>query len=151
MGKLLCGLVLLLVVSFTRLSQLPPIPWVDLSITPSVIILEDIKVIPIKRISVYNPVPRQTDGDPFTSSCGPNLQNQIAVSRDLFFNAAGKKHLCGVTATVVTKEGLVYSDYVVWDTLSARYNNTVDVMLPHDDEDLAMQIGITEGTLLLRY
>lgn len=151
MGKVLCGLVLFLLMSFTRVSQLPPIPWVDLAITPSVVLLDSVEVVPLNRISVYNPVPRQTDGDPYTSSCGPNKENQIAVSRDLFFNAAGRKHLCGVRATVVTKEGKVYHNYVVWDTLNPRYSNTADIMLPHTNEELAMQIGITEGTLILRY
>lgn len=101
----------------------------------------------VDRISAYNPVPRQTDGDPNVSSCGPNREKQIAVSRDLFFDDYGRKHLCGVTVTVVTDRGEVFTDYVIWDTMNPRFNNTIDVMFPHTNEYEAYDFGVTTGVL----
>lgn len=104
--------------------------------------------ISIERISAYNPVPRQTDSDPHISSCGPNLERQIAVSRDLFFDDNGRKHLCGKTVTVITDRGEVFEDYVIWDTMSSRYEKTVDIMIPNNNEVEAFTFGITTGTLV---
>jgi hypothetical protein len=117
-----------------------PLPEVSITLLPYMVFNVD-------RISAYNPVPRQTQGDPNVSSCGPNLQNQIAVSRDLFFDSKGRKHLCGVRVTVVTDRGEVFEDYVIWDTMNARFKNTVDIMFPHTNEDEAFEFGITSGVI----
>jgi hypothetical protein len=101
----------------------------------------------ITRISAYNPVPRQTQGNPNVSSCGPNLERQIAVSRDLFFDEQGRKHLCGTRVTVVTDRGEVFADYVIWDTMNPRFRNTVDIMLPHTNEAEAFAFGVTSGVV----
>lgn len=124
--------------------------------TPEVHVFEYEKIpkvyveVPLYRVSAYNPVPRQTDGDPTISSCGPNRERQIAVSRDLFFDENGRKHLCGVVATVVTNRGEVFEDYVIWDTMNPRYTNTADILFPTLDESVAYAFGITQGTLLIR-
>lgn len=108
-----------------------------------------IKEIPLIRISAYNPVPRQTDGDPGVSSCGPNLERQIAVSRDLFFDEYGNKHLCGALVTVVTDRGEEFEEYIIWDTMHPRYTNTADILLPTEDESIAFAFGVTRGQLII--
>lgn len=123
-----------------------PQPEVLVTIIPQPVIVE---VIPLVRVSAYNPVPRQTWGDPSVSSCGPNLERQIAVSRDLFFDANGNKHLCGTVVTVVTDRGEEFSEYVIWDTMHPRYTNTADILLPTEDESVAFAFGITRGQLLI--
>jgi hypothetical protein len=105
--------------------------------------------IPIQRISAYNPVPRQTDDDPNVSSCGPNRPNQIAVSRDMFFDDNGRKHLCGKIVTIFTDRGEVFRNYVIWDTMNPRYNNTIDIMIPSEDESLAFSFGVTSGVMVI--
>lgn len=123
-----------------------PIPEVSLEILepPTVVV-----TIPLIRISAYNPVPGQTWGDPNVSSCGPNLEKQIAVSRDLFFDEHGKKHLCGVRVTVITDRGEEFQDYVIWDTMNPRYTNTADILIPEVDESKAFAFGVTTGQLLI--
>lgn len=117
-----------------------PVPEVSVEILPYM-------EIDLRRISAYNPVARQTDGSPNISSCGPNLERQIAVSQDLFFDDNGRKHLCGVTVTVVTDRGEVFEDYVIWDTMNPRYTRTADILIPSTDEARAFRFGITPGTL----
>lgn len=121
--------------------------------SPEVVIHEhetdDYVEVPLHRVSAYNPVPRQTWGDPTVSSCGPNRENQIAVSRDLFFDDEGRKHLCGASVTVITERGEVFEDYVIWDTMNPRYSNTADILMPTEDESVAFAFGITRGILLI--
>lgn len=110
--------------------------------------VEEPKFVVLDRISAYNPVPRQTQGDHNVSSCGANRPNQIAVSRDLFFDSNGRKHLCGKTVTVYTDRGEVFDQYVVWDTMSPRYTKTVDILFPTTDESVAYDFGVTTGKLV---
>lgn len=117
----------------------------DLTIQPTVHVKEFSEM---TRITAYNPVPWQTDSDPHIASCGPNVQKQVAVSRDLFFNEHGEKHLCGEKITVVTTDGHEFDDYVINDTLNARFTNTVDVMLPEDKQLEARRFGVKEGYIL---
>lgn len=119
-----------------------PIPEVQLDILP-------FREIQLQRISAYNPVPRQTDASPDVSSCGPNLERQIAISQDLFFDENGRKHLCGQRVTIVTDRGEVFTDYIIWDTMNVRYTNTVDVFIPNTDEAEAYSFGITKGVLYM--
>lgn len=108
-------------------------------------------LIRIERVSFYNPVPEQTTPNPEYSSCGKTLDRQIAVDRGLFFDAEGRKHLCGRVVTVVTDRGEVFENYVLNDTMNARFTEpTVDVMLPADEVDKAMELGVTTGTLIIR-
>jgi hypothetical protein len=75
------------------------------------------------RVSYYNAVPEQTDDDPFTSACGPNLPNQVAVSRDLF-----KVELfCGDVLDVWVG-GEYHGRFVVWDTTHLRFEKTLDIL-----------------------
>lgn len=128
-----------------------PIPEVKVEITESIVEEEEKSgvIIPLVRISAYNPVPRQTDGDPDISSCGPNLERQIAVSQDLFFDEYGVKHLCGTPVTVITDRGETFEDYVIWDTMNPRYTSTADILIPSTDEALAYSFGTSPGILIL--
>lgn len=116
---------------------------------PEISVIFGASKINVSRISAYNPVPRQTWGDPNVSSCGPNLEKQIAVSRDLFFNENGEKHLCGRSVSIVTDRGEVFSDYVIWDTMAPRFTNTVDIMIPNENEEEAFAFGVTTGVLII--
>jgi hypothetical protein len=110
-------------------------------------------VIELERITAYNPVRRQTNADPSTSSCGPNRPNQIALSRDLFFDE-GRKHLCGVEAVLISVNPLSgevvdVRHAVVFDTMSARFNRSADVFMPTTDESSAWAWGVKVGLLVL--
>ena len=133
-------------IKITQASQETPIKINE----PKIIIEEKtIDVIHINRISFYNPVSWQTDSTPEVSSCGPNKINQVALSRDLFFNEQGEKYLCGTKVKIITDDGEVFNDYVIWDTMNPRFTNTVDIMLPHDDHEVAFDKGITSGVLII--
>jgi hypothetical protein len=94
--------------------QQVPLPGVEVS-------LREHWVFP--RVSYYNAVPEQTDDDPFTSACGPNLPNQVAVSRDLF-----RKELhCGDVLDVWVG-GEYHGRFVVWDTTHLRFRGTLDIL-----------------------
>lgn len=97
------------------------------------------------RISAYNAVPSQTEGNPNVSSCGPNQPSQVAVSRDLFFDENGTKHLCGTTGTIVTYRGEIF-DVVIWDTMNPRFTESADILMTSIDS--ARQFGITSGFLI---
>lgn len=112
---------------------------------PFLIVRETLEV---SRVTAYNPVWWQTWGDPNVSSCGPNLERQIAVSRDLFFDEYGRKHLCGTVVTVVTDRGEVFEDYVIWDTMNARFSNTVDIMFNDTNPHEARVFGVTTGVII---
>jgi hypothetical protein len=157
-NKSLIASLLIVFLSFVPVFFMPEIPSIafDFSVDLVEIPVPDVNVVvlnyetlPVRRISAYNPVPRQTQGDPNVSSCGPNLERQIAVSRDLFFDEHGRKHLCGTRVTVVTDRGEVFSDYVIWDTMNPRFRNTVDIMLPHKNEDEAFAFGVTSGVVYI--
>lgn len=106
------------------------------------------EVLTLQRVSAYNAVPAQTEGDPNVSSCGPNLERQIALSRDLFFDEFGRKHLCGRRVTLITSRGEVFHDYVVWDTMAPRFTDTADILLEGTDPSNAFAFGITKATLI---
>ena len=92
----LFALIVILWIGSGLFEKTPPPPEpVQLSVEPEAVVLppEPVEEITMKRISAYNPVPRQTTADPSTSSCGPTLPRQIAVSRDYFFDENGRKHL----------------------------------------------------------
>lgn len=105
----------------------------------------------VSRITFYNPVWWQTDSTPNASSCGPTVEKQIALSRDLFFDEHGNKYLCGVHVDIITKDGLILEDYVINDTMNARFTDTVDVMLPKDAVQEAFELGVKEGSVIFKY
>lgn len=137
----------------TEVSNQPYPTTMGIMVTPPTLEeLEELDIengIPLVRVSAYNAVPRQTQGDPNVSSCGPNRPNQIAVSRDLFFDEQGRKHLCGKTATVVTDRGEKFKEYVIWDTMAPRFTQTADILLPTLDESEAYAFGIATGILVI--
>lgn len=106
-------------------------------------------VIEVDRISSYNPVPSQTDADPWMSSCGPTMETQLALSQDLFFVDGVKAH-CGVKATVYvqTGRGVERHELYVNDTMAPRFRNTVDLMV-HDTVQEALAFGVRNGLLIL--
>lgn len=127
---------------------LPPTPIQLSRPEPTVQVLGSV---PLQRISAYNPLPWQTDADPYTSSCGPNRPDQIALSQDLFFENGRK--ICGTEVTLlVVEEGRVVESYdrVVWDTMNIRYTATADMYLPEDRVEEAMAWGVRRGLLVFR-
>lgn len=106
-------------------------PQVQLAILPA---------IEMKRISYYNAVPWQTDSDPTVSACGPNKENQVAVSRDLF-----RKELhCGDIVDVYIK-GDYLGQFIVWDTMNERFSDTLDILT-----DTSYGWGLTTGHVVVR-
>lgn len=91
------------------------------------------------RVTYYNPVPSQTDGDPFTSACGPNRGNQVAVSRELFRTTLD----CGDVVSVYVEDAPL-GEYVVWDTMHPRFSRTLDVMT-----DTSFEWGKATGYIIV--
>ena len=110
--------------------------------------INDYERIRLRRVTAYNPLSWQTDSTPNISSCGPNRPNQIAVSRDLFFDEYGRKHLCGVEATLITDRGEVFNNVVIYDTMNARYRQTADIYM--EDLTEARAFGRTSGVLIIK-
>lgn len=107
----------------------------------------------LQRLTAYNPVPRQTDSDPETSSCGPTRPDQLALSRDLFFDPNGSKHLCGAKVRVLivnpqTDTVEQVEERIVWDTMHRRYEATGDIFLNTTDESLAYEFGVKAGVVV---
>ena len=112
------------------------------------------QAIRLNRLTAYNPVARQTDADPMVSSCGPNRPDQLALSRDLFFDTEGRKHLCGAKVMLFVVDpdtNLVegVQERVVWDTMHSRYEDTGDVYLDTQDEREAYEWGVKRGVVVL--
>ena len=105
----------------------------------------EVEEIPLEKITAYNAVTWQTQGDPNVSSCGPNIPNQIAVSRDLFFDENGHKHLCGTIVNVITDNGITFENMVIWDTMAPRFVLAADILMDRVDE--AREFGVTSGVL----
>jgi len=98
---------------------LPPLRPIPIP-TVSVRLLE---VVRLGRVTYYNAVPEQTDSDPLTSACGPNLERQVALSRDLF-----RTHYdCGTMVRVWIEDGYL-GEFTVWDTMHPRFENTLDIL-----------------------
>jgi 3D (Asp-Asp-Asp) domain-containing protein len=92
---------------------------------PQVILINQPKRIPLSRITYYNAVPEQTDDDPEMSACGPTMDGQIAVSRDLFKVVLP----CGTRVQLIVND--VYEgEFIVWDTMARRWTETADVLMP---------------------
>lgn len=107
----------------------------------------------LERLTAYNPLTWQTDDDPETASCGPIRRDGLALSRDLFFDATGHKHLCGAKVMLLvinpdtnTVEAL--EERVVWDTMHSRYEDTGDLFLDTPDETLAFDFGVKQGAVV---
>lgn len=99
------------------------------------------------RVTAYNAVPEQTTADPTMSSCGPTFPGQIALSRDLFFDEHGNKHLCGAEAVIVLDSGVVITG-IVNDTMAARWRLSADILM--DSEPDALAFGVQAGVLSIR-
>lgn len=95
-------------------SRTIPAPSVSVTILPSV---------DLDRVTYYNAVEAQTDADPHISACGPNRDNQVAVSRDLFRSSLH----CGDEVDVWLESGYL-GRFVVWDTMNARFTRTLDIL-----------------------
>lgn len=91
------------------------------------------------RVTYYNAVSWQTDDDPSTSACGPNLERQVAVSRDLFRSTLH----CG-DRVLVWADGEYHGEFVVWDTMSTRFEWTLDILT-----DTAYAFGKTTGHIVV--
>lgn len=120
-------------------------PLLTLIVTLSFVSDAEPAPIALARITAYNAVAAQTDGNPEQSSCGPTQPNQIAVSRDLFFYN-GVKHLCGRRAKVVTSDGREFEG-IINDTMNPRYASAADILLA--DVQSAKQFGVRDGYLII--
>ena len=86
----------------------------------------------LERLSAYNGVISQTDETPTVASCGEARADGLALSRDLFFDAAGDKHLCGAKVRVLiidpeTEKVEAVETRTVWDTMDERFTKTGDL------------------------
>jgi hypothetical protein len=105
----------------------------------------------LHRLTAYNAVAWQTNNRPFESSCGLNQPDQLAISRDLFFDDNGNKHLCGERVKLliidpVTREVTDVQERVIWDTMNGRFQQTGDVLL--EDVAEARRFGVRQGLLV---
>lgn len=85
------------------------------------------KVFYLRRVSAYNALPDQTNGDPDISACGPTRPNQVALSQDLFIRKNGGNR-CGEQIDIILASGRVIHG-VVWDTMSPRYHMAADILM----------------------
>lgn len=109
-----------------------PTPKPIASITP---------IIETPRITYYQAVWWQTDSTPNVSSCGPNLEKQVAVSQDLMGSVVD----CGSVVQVWSDTLGFLGEYTVWDVTNKRFSSTVDILV----ED-APSWGKTSGYLILQ-
>ena len=108
--------------------------------------------LPLERLTAYHAVPGQTDATPATASCGKSRPDQLALSRDYFFDSAGEKHLCGAEVMVLIIDPVTYTvlsaqERVVWDTMDERYEKTGDLLVRADRVD-AEEWGVKEGVVV---
>lgn len=103
----------------------------------------------LERVSAYNAVPRQTDDDPLTASCGATIPGTVALSRDLFFDGEGHKFRCGQVVSILTDRGEMFANLTVWDTTHSRFSLTADVLWPTNNEEEAYEFGTTGGWLII--
>lgn len=75
-------------------------------------------------MTAYNAVAAQTDSTPDISACGPNLKNQIAVSRDLL-----KRYPCGTKVEIYRPDTQKWHPTIVWDTMHASKRNQIDILM----------------------
>lgn len=113
--------------SYWLAAQHSPKPTTNLAPKPIAIINDTID---LNRITYYQAVPEQTDSDPHISSCGPNIPNQVAVSRDLFRSTLD----CGDTVLVWSNQHGYLGEFIVWDTMHPRFSKTLDILTvnPYD-------------------
>lgn len=94
------------------------------------------------KVSAYNSVPSQTDGEPTIAAWGDTLKPRmkaIAVSRDLI--PLGLKH-----NTKVMIEGLP-GVYLVKDKMAARWKNRIDIYMGEKVEK-AKKWGVKELSIV---
>lgn len=98
----------------------------------------------VERISHYQALRGQTDSDPEISACGrtKSAWKQVAVSRDLLKKVGG----CGAKIRIDFDNGKSI-EFVVFDTMNARYKNTVDILV--GEKEPARKYGIVSGRIEL--
>lgn len=96
-------------------------------------------------VTYYQALPGQTDADPDTAACGPNLRPwlQVALSRDLFIHPNGSRR-CGQRVRLRFSDGQELVG-IVNDTMHQRFRKRVDVLVPSGDN--AMAYGRTVAQL----
>lgn len=82
-------------------------------------------IVETPRITYYQAVWWQTDSSPNVSSCGPNISNQVAVSRDLMGGVVD----CGSVIRLWSDTVGYLGEYTVWDVTNKRFSSTVDVLV----------------------
>lgn len=101
------------------------------------------QVVYLHRVSAYNAVSWQTNGDPGMSACGPTRPHQIALSQDLFFRKNGSNR-CGEHVEIALGDGQVIHG-VVWDTMNPRYHMAADVLMASVQQ--AIDFGVHHAEL----
>lgn len=88
-------------------------------------------------VTYYQALPGQTDADFSTAACGPNLEPwvQVAVSRDLFYDALGNKR-CGQQVRLHFSNGQQIVG-VINDTMNPRFSKRIDVLVANHENALA--------------
>lgn len=124
-------------VFLTGAAMSPEAPRYQIPIPEASVVLRE--PLSMARVTYYNAVEAQTDDDPFTSACGPNLERQVAVSRDLFRSTLH----CG-DRVLVWADGEYHGEFVVWDTMNPRFEWTLDILT-----DTAYTWGKTTGHLVV--
>jgi 3D (Asp-Asp-Asp) domain-containing protein len=86
-------------------------------------------------VTMYHPVPNQTDATPYTTASGfkldkknPKKDRIIAISRDL------KQKLDFGDTVILQGIGKWDGEYVVHDVMNKRFKNRIDILINPNDE-----------------
>jgi 3D (Asp-Asp-Asp) domain-containing protein len=133
LARLLAGLLVVGFVAYSFLvANTPPVAEAS-----SIVSLPDstpVREVAQNRIAFdtvgwYHPTVEFTDADPEVSACGPTLDRQVAVSRDLFrFELP-----CGTRVRIEFEDVGSVGEFIVWDTMGASKRHAVSIMLPVEE------------------
>lgn len=97
----------------------------------------------LRRVTAYNALPSQTNGNPGMSACGPTRPGQIALSPDLFLRRNGSNR-CGEKIDIILPSGTIIHG-VVWDTMSPRFHMAADILMGSVQQ--ALDFGVRQARL----
>ncbi|WP_414040130.1 hypothetical protein ACJU26_13445 [Acidithiobacillus sp. M4-SHS-6] len=97
----------------------------------------------LRRVTAYNALPYQSNGDPGMSACGPTRPGQIALSQDLFLRKNGSNR-CGERIDIILPSGTIIHG-IVWDTMSPRYHMAADILMGSVQQ--ALDFGVRRARL----
>jgi hypothetical protein len=123
LARFITGLAIVGLIAYSWLSYSPQI--VEASETPVEEIAPENRIA-VRSIGWYHPTVEFTDADPELSACGPTLDRQVAVSRDLLSTDLP----CGTRVRVDLENIGTIGIFTVWDTMGASRKNEANVMIP---------------------